>query len=56
MGTMVHPGTIGDWMMWTVLVGGLATASWLVYAWVLGEPEHALERIDVSQDGLVPAA
>ena len=34
------PASIGDWMMLTVLLGGLATASWLVYAWVLcGESE-----------------
>jgi hypothetical protein len=53
---MVHAGTIGDWMMLTLLLGGLATASWLVYAWVLGEPEREPEPVDVRQDVLRTAA
>ena len=41
---MVHAGTIADWLLITVLLGGLATTSWLIYAWVLGD-EPAAERV-----------
>jgi hypothetical protein len=51
------PGTVGDWMMLTVLLGGLATASWLVYAWVLGgETEREAQAVDVRQEDLETAA
>ena len=51
------PGTIGDWVMLTVLLGGLASASWLVYAWVLGdEPEGERQPMDVRQEDLETAA
>src|SRR5262245_13453044 len=41
IGTMVHAGTIADWLLITVLLGGLAAASWLIYAWVLGDEPAA---------------
>jgi hypothetical protein len=53
---MVHPGTIADWMMLALLLGGLATASWLVYAWVLDMPDRESEPIDVRQEDLTTAA
>jgi len=60
---MVHAGTIADWLLITVLLGGLAAASWLIYAWVLGD-EPAAERVavpepdpvDVRQEDLRTAA
>jgi hypothetical protein len=56
VGTMT-PGTVGDWMMLTVLLGGLATVSWLVYAWVLGgETEREAQAVDVRQEDLETAA
>ena len=36
---MVRPGSLADWLLLTVLMGGLSAASWLVYGWVLGRPE-----------------
>ena len=55
---MVHAGTIADWLLLTVLLGGLATASWLVYAWVLREPESEPEPapLEVRQEDLRTAA
>jgi hypothetical protein len=53
---MVHAGTIADWMMLTVLLGGLATASWLVYGWVLGAPEGDPEPAGSRQQDLRRAA
>ena len=38
------PGTVADWLMLTVLMGGLSTASWLAYAWVLGAPDRDDEQ------------
>jgi hypothetical protein len=58
---MVHAGTIADWVLITVLLGGLATACWLIYAWVLGD-EPAMERVlepgpvDARQEDLRTAA
>src|SRR5262245_8485745 len=56
-GDMVHAGAIADWLLLTVLLGGLATASWLIYAWVLRD-EPPLERVpdDVRQEDLRTAA
>jgi len=56
VGTMVHAGTIADWVLLTVLLGGLATVSWVVYAWVLREPEPDTVPVDVRQEDLEPAA
>jgi hypothetical protein len=53
---MVHAGTIADWVLLTVLLGGLATVSWVVYAWVLREPEPDPVQVDVRQEDLEPAA
>jgi len=54
---MVQAGTIADWLLLTVLLGGLAAASWLVYAWVLGdEPERELQLMEVRQEDLETAA
>jgi hypothetical protein len=51
---MVHAGTIADWLLLTVLLGGLAAASWAVYAWVLREPEP--EPVEARQKDLRTAA
>jgi hypothetical protein len=54
---MVHPGTIADWLLLTVLLAGLATPSWLIYTWVLGEdsvPER--EPVHARQEDLRTAA
>ena len=54
---MMTPGTVGDWMMLTALLGGLATASWLVYAWVLGDAaETEPQPVAVRQEDLETAA
>jgi hypothetical protein len=51
---MVQPGTMADWTMLALLLGGLASASWLLYAWVLLEPEP--EPVGVRQEDLTTAA
>ncbi len=53
---MVHAGTIADWLLLTVLLGGLAAASWLVYAWVLRESEPEPAPVEVRQEDLRTAA
>jgi hypothetical protein len=53
---MVHAGTIADWLLLTVLLGGLAAVSWLVYAWVLREPEPETAPTEVRQEDLRTAA
>ena len=51
------PGTIADWMVFTLLLGGIAAVSWLLYAWVMrAEAEPELQRVDVPQDDLTTAA
>jgi hypothetical protein len=56
VGTMVQAGTIADWLLLTVLLGGLAAASCLVYAWVLREPEPEAAPIEIRQEDLRTAA
>ena len=56
VGTMVHAGTIADWILVTGLFGGLATASWLIYAWVLREPEPEPVPVGARQEDLETAA
>jgi hypothetical protein len=54
---MMQSGTIADWLLLTVLLGGLAATSWLVYAWVLGdEPEREPQPMDVRQEEVRIAA
>jgi hypothetical protein len=51
---MVHAGTIGDWLLLTVLLGGLAAASWFVYTWGVAQPEPS--PVEVRPEDLRRAA
>jgi hypothetical protein len=53
---MVFAGTIADWLLLTVLLGGLAVGSWVVYRWVLREPEPEPVREQLRQEDLETAA
>jgi hypothetical protein len=52
---MPNAGTIADWMMLVLLLGGLAVASVLTYAWALREAEEP-SRAERGIEELRPAA